>query len=62
MGFCVICKREHDERCDLCIYKDDPKSNVPGSPCKNCTLECDTLCKIYDDWLMCKESEEDDEN
>ena len=25
MGYCTICKREHDERCNLCIYKDDPE-------------------------------------
>ena len=31
MSYCIICEREHDERCDLCIYKDDPKSNVPES-------------------------------
>lgn len=40
MGFCTICKREHDERCDLCIYKDDPEFSVPESTkcliCFNC--------------------------
>ena len=37
MSYCMICKREHDERCDLCIYKDDPKSSVPEVfICGNC--------------------------